>query len=422
MRVLLLGSGGREHALAWVIAKSPLVEEVICAPGSAGIGEDARVLPVDPCDPRAVLELVKREGVSFVVVGPEDPLAAGVTDRLAEAGVAVFGPSAAAAQLESSKRFAKEFMARHAIPTASHAAFASAEAAEAHVRALGGPCVVKADGLAAGKGVAVCDGPEEALGALREIMRDRRFGKAGESVVLEERLRGPEASFYALCDGERFVVLGHAQDYKRALDGDRGENTGGIGSFSPARVLDESLEREVVERIVRPTFAGMRAEGRPYRGALYVGLMIQDGRPYVIEYNARFGDPETQVLMMRLESDLVPLLVGAAEGRLPEAAAAPRFAGAAVCVVLTSAGYPREFAKGRPIDGLESLAALPDVKAFHSGTRRGGAGWETSGGRVVGVTARGRDLAEARARAYDAARRVRFEGVHFRSDVAQTRA
>ena len=422
MRVLLLGSGGREHALAWAIAKSPLVDELLAAPGSAGIAQEARVLPVDPCDAGAVLELVKREGVEFVVIGPDDPLAAGVSDRLAEAGVAVFGPSRAAAQLEWSKRFAKEFMARHGIPTASHAAFSSAEAAEAHVRALGGPCVVKADGLALGKGVSVCDGPEQALAAIREAMRERRFGASGETVLIEERLTGTEASLFALCDGERSFVLGHAQDYKRALDGDRGENTGGMGAISPAPVLDESLEREVVERIVRPTFAGMRAEGRPFRGMLFVGLMIQNGRPYVIEYNARFGDPETQVLLMRLDSDLVPLLVGAAEGRLPEAGAAPRLADAAVCVVVASGGYPREYAKGRRIEGLESLSGLAGVKAFHAGTRRSAdGGWETAGGRVVGVTARGRDLADARARAYDAVRRVRFEGAFSRSDVAQPR-
>ncbi|HTO06319.1 MAG TPA: phosphoribosylamine--glycine ligase [Myxococcota bacterium] len=422
MRVLLLGSGGREHALAWAIAKSPLVDELLAAPGSAGIAQEARVLPVDPCDAGAVLELVKREGVDFVVIGPDDPLAAGVSDRLAEAGVAVFGPSRAAAQLEWSKRFAKEFMARHGIPTASHAAFSSAEAAEAHVRALGGPCVVKVDGLALGKGVSVCDGPEQALAAIREAMRERRFGASGETVLIEERLTGTEASLFALCDGERSFVLGHAQDYKRALDGDRGENTGGMGAISPAPVLDESLEREVVERIVRPTFAGMRAEGRPFRGMLFVGLMIQNGRPYVIEYNARFGDPETQVLLMRLDSDLVPLLVGAAEGRLPEAGAAPRLADAAVCVVVASGGYPREYAKGRRIEGLESLSGLAGVKAFHAGTRRSAdGGWETAGGRVVGVTARGRDLADARARAYDAVRRVRFEGAFSRSDVAQPR-
>jgi len=428
MRVLVLGSGGREHALAWAIGKSPLVDEVLCAPGSDGIALDARVLPGDPCDSRAVLELVKRESVDFVVVGPEDPLAAGVVDRLSEAGVSVFGPSAAAAQLESSKRFAKEFMARHGIPTAAHRSFDSADAAESHVRALDGPCVVKADGLAAGKGVFVCDDAAEALAAIREVMRERRFGAAGASILIEERLRGEEASFYALGDGERFVVLGHAQDHKRALDGDRGENTGGIGAYSPAAPIDAALEREIVARIVQPTFDGMRAEGRPFRGALYVGLMIHERRPFVIEYNARFGDPETQPLLFRLESDLVPLLVGAAEGRLPAQAPALRFGDPAVCVVMTSGGYPRAFATGLEIHGLESLEGLPDAKVFHSGTRRRAidsrgpkAGWETAGGRVLGVTARGRDLASARARAYELVRAIRFEGAHWRSDIAKER-
>jgi phosphoribosylamine--glycine ligase len=420
MRVLVLGSGGREHALAWAIGKSPLVDEVLCAPGSDGIALDARVLAVDPRDARAVLELVKRESVSFVVIGPEDPLVAGVADRLSEAGVAVFGPSAAAAQLEGSKRFAKEFMARHGIPTAAYASFASADAAEAYVRARGGPCVVKADGLAAGKGVTVCDDVAEALVAIREIMRERRFGDSGETVVIEERLVGPEASFYALCDGERFVVLGHAQDHKRALDGDRGENTGGIGAYCPAAPIDAALEREIVARIVQPTVDGMRAEGRPFRGVLYVGLMIAKGRPHVIEYNVRFGDPETQPLLFRLESDLVPLLVGAAEGRLPAEAPALRVGDPTVCVVMTSGGYPRAFATGRAIRGLEALAALPDAKVFHSGTRRAaGGGWETAGGRVLGVTARGRDLAAARARAYELVRAIEFEGAHWRGDIAQ---
>ena len=277
MRVLVLGSGGREHALCWAIARSPLVEEVLCAPGSDGIAADARTVAADPKDTRALVELVKAEGVSLVVVGPEDLLAAGVADRLREAGIPVFGPGAEAARLESSKRFAKEFMARHGIPTAAHASFDDAAAAEAYVRALRGPCVVKADGLAAGKGVFVCDEPEAALAALHEIMRARRFGASGSEVVIEERLEGEEASFYALCDGERFVVLSHAQDHKRILDGDRGENTGGMGAYSPAGPIDAAVERAVVERVVRPTFAGMKAEGRPFRGVLFVGLMIARG-------------------------------------------------------------------------------------------------------------------------------------------------
>ncbi len=417
MRVLVLGSGGREHALAWAIAKSPLVEEVLCAPGSDGIAADARVLPVDAGDAAAVVEAVKREGVSLVVVGPETLLAAGIADRLREAGIAVFGPGAEAARLESSKHFAKEFMARHRIPTASFASFSEVDAAEAHVRALAGPCVVKADGLAAGKGVFVCDETEAALAAVWEVMRARRFGASGDEVVIEERLHGEEASFYALCDGERFVVLSHAQDHKRVGDGDRGENTGGMGAYSPAGPIDARLEREIVDTIVRPTFDGMRAEGRPFRGVLFVGLMICAGRPKVIEFNARFGDPETQALLFRLESDLVPLLVGAAEGRLAAAAPPPRFGDPAVCVVMASEGYPREHASGREICGLEALDALPDAKVFHSGTRRVRGGWQTVGGRVLGVTARGATLEAARARAYELAARIAFDGAHYRRDI-----
>ena len=417
MRVLVLGSGGREHALAWAIAKSPLVDEVLCAPGSDGIARDARVLAADPKDARGLVELVKREGVSLVVVGPEDLLAAGVADRLRDAGISVFGPGAGAAQLESSKRFAKEFMARHDIPTARHASFATAEAAEAHVRALAGPCVVKADGLAAGKGVFVCDEPEAALAALHEIMRARRFGASGDEVVIEERLRGPEASFYALLDGERFALLPHAQDHKRVGDGDRGENTGGMGACSPALALDARLEREIVERIVAPTAAGLRAEGLDYRGALFVGLMIHDGKPTVIEYNVRFGDPETQALVFRLESDLVPLLVGAAEGRLPADSPELRVGPASVCVVMASENYPREGPKGRAITGLDEVAVASDAKVFHSGTRLRRGRWETAGGRVLGVTARGRDLAAARARAYELVAKIRFAGAHWRRDV-----
>ncbi len=277
--------------------------------------------------------------------------------------------------------------------------------------------MVKADGLAAGKGVFVCDEPEAALAALHEVMRARRFGASGAEVVIEERLVGPEASFYVLCDGERFAVLPHAQDHKRVGDGDRGENTGGMGACSPAPPIDARTEREIVERIVVPTVAGLRAEGLDYRGAIFIGLMFAKGGPQVIEYNARFGDPETQALLFRLESDLVPLLVGAAEGRLPADSPALQVGPPAVCVVMASENYPRECPTGRAIEGLEDVAGAPDAKVFHSATRRRGARWETTGGRVLGVTARGRDLAAARARAYELVGRIRFDGAHWRRDI-----
>ena len=423
MRILVLGSGGREHALVWAVRRSPLVEEVLCAPGSDAIARDARVFSADPCDLAQVVALAKHESVDLVVVGPEDPLAAGVADALTEAGTPVFGPSREAAQLESSKSFAKAFMARHSIPTAAHESFSELEAAEHYATEHDGPLVVKADGLAAGKGVFMCADAGEAVQALREIMRERRFGAAGASVVIEEQLLGEELSFYAISDGERFVCLDAAQDFKRALDGGRGENTGGMGAYSPVPLVGPELAGRIVERVVAPTLAGMRAEGRPYRGVLFVGLMIRDGQPSVIEYNARFGDPETQALLFRLESDLVPLLDAAARGRLPDdAAESLRFGPPAVCVVMASEGYPRGYPTDLPIRGLEELEARPDVGVFHSGTALVDGAWRTRGGRVLGVTARGTTLGEARERAYQAAASLHWKGAFFRRDIAAAAA
>jgi len=420
VRVLVVGSGGREHALAWKIAQSPRVERVLAAPGSDGMADVAEPHPELAAGDADALARAGRElGVDLVVVGPEDPLAAGLADRLREAGLAVFGPSAAAARLEASKAFAKDFMQRHAIPTAGHAVFDDAGAAREHLRRRSGPCVVKADGLAAGKGVAVCDDSEEAVRALDEIMGERRFGAAGDRVVVEERLEGEEASYYAITDGERVVTLAAAQDHKRALDGDRGENTGGMGAYSPAPVVDEAVEKRILERVVHPAIRGMARDGTPYTGVLFAGLMIDAaGEPSVIEFNVRFGDPETQALLARMEGDLVPLLDGAARGRL-DPAGAPAWGDAAVCVVLASEGYPRSYPKGRAIRGLEEAAAGEGVVLFHAGTRRReDGGFETAGGRVLGVTARGADVRQARDRAYAAAERIRFEGVHYRRDIA----
>ena len=420
MRVLVVGSGGREHALVWKIAQSPQLEALLAAPGSDAIAEQARCHPSvkgDDCD--ALLRLARDERIDLVVVGPEAPLAAGLADQLAEAGIAVFGPSAAAARLEASKAWAKAFMARQRIPTADFAVFEDADAARAHVRESGGPCVVKADGLAAGKGVAVCDTPAEALRAIDEIMGERRFGEAGARVVVEERLEGEEASYYAITDGEHVVTLAAAQDHKRALDGDRGENTGGMGAYSPAPVLTPAVEKRVLEEVVHPAIRGMAAEGNPYRGVLYVGLMIDArGTPRVVEFNVRFGDPETQPLVMRMEGDLLPLLDGAARGSL-ERAAPVGFRDAAVCVVLASGGYPRSFETGKRIAGLEALKGDSDVVVFHAGTKRGSdGGFVSSGGRVLGVTARGATVAEARTRAYAAADTIRFEAMQLRRDIA----
>ncbi len=424
MRVLLIGSGGREHALAWKIRQSPLVDALLVLPGSdamEGIAE--RVTDVPATDPDAVAALAEARRVDLVVVGPEDPLAAGVGDRVRERGLACFGPSAAAARLESSKSFAKGFMQRHGIPTAAFEVFDDLGRARDYVRAQGGPCVVKADGLAAGKGVAVCDDVGQAEAALVEMMEAGRFGAAGARVVIEERMMGEEASYYAISDGSHVVPLAAAQDHKRALDGDAGENTGGMGAYSPTPVFSPAIEKRVLEAVVYPTIRGMADEGTPYVGVLYVGLMIEaDGTPRVVEFNVRFGDPETQPLLVRMEGDLVPLLDGAARGRL-ERASLPGWGDAAVCVVLASGGYPRSYETGRPIQGLDASGAAehaaPGVIVFHAGTARGASGrFETRGGRVLGVTARGRDVREARASAYAAADRIHFEGCHLRRDIA----
>ena len=420
MRVLVVGSGGREHALVWKIARSPRVSRVLAAPGSDAIEKLARCFPaVRSEDAPALVSLCRAEAVDLVVIGPEGALAAGVSDRLRDAGFPVFGPSAAAARLESSKAFAKRFMARHRIPTAGFEVFEDLVAAQRYVRAVAGPCVIKADGLAAGKGVAVCDGPEDALAALDEMMAARRFGAAGERVVIEERLLGEEVSYYAITDGESIVSLAAAQDHKRALAGDRGENTGGMGACSPPPGFPASVEKRVIEKIVYPTVRGMAAEGCAYSGVLYVGLMIDaSGTPRVVEYNARFGDPETQPLVLRMEGDLALLLEGAAHGRLGSATPLG-WSDASVCVVLAAGGYPRAFASGHPIEGIEAAERDPQVVVFHAGTRRDAAGrFVTAGGRVLGVTARGATLAEARERAYAAAAQIHFEGMQFRRDIA----
>jgi len=419
VRVLIVGSGGREHAIAWKLAQSPRLSALHAAPGSAAIGELATCHDVKANDLPALVDLARREAIDLVVVGPEDPLAAGLADRLRDAGIAVFGPSAAAARLEGSKSFAKDFMARHAIPTARYASFTRLEDALAYVRELGGRCVVKADGLAAGKGVAMCATTRDAETALRETMGARRFGSAGDAVVIEEWLEGEEASYYALCDGERVVALAAAQDHKRACDGDTGENTGGMGAYSPAPVFSSSVEKQVLERVVHPTVRGMAAEGNPYQGVLFVGLMIDAaGDARVVEFNVRFGDPETQPLLMRLEDDLLPLLDGAARGAL-DPSVELRFGDCATCVVMASGGYPREYVTGKAIRGLEAASALEGVAIFHAGTRRAaGGGFETAGGRVLGVTARGPTVAESRARAYAAVAKIEFEGAHYRRDIA----
>ena len=420
MKVLVVGSGGREHALAWKIERSARVKRVIAAPGSVAIGRVAQCFPeVAAGDLDSLLKLALDQAVDLVVVGPEDPLAGGLADRLRDAGIATFGPSRAAARLEGSKGFAKDFMQRHGIPTAAHRTFDEIAPALAHVREWAGPCVVKADGLAAGKGVAMCETPADAERALHEMMGERRFGDAGRRVVIEEWLQGEEASYYAVSDGANIVTLAAAQDHKRALDGDRGENTGGMGAYSPAPVVSEAVEKKVLERIVHPTIRGMAADGHPYTGVLYVGLMIDEhGDPRVVEFNVRFGDPETQPLMLRMQGDIVPMLEGAARGGLDRAAEVG-WGDASVCVVMASAGYPRAYETGKPIRGLAEAEADDAVVVFHAGTQADGeGGFATRGGRVLGVTARGASVQQARDRAYAAVSRIAFEGAHYRGDIA----
>jgi phosphoribosylamine--glycine ligase len=406
--------------LAWKIAQSSEVERVLAAPGSDGMASVAGCFPeVAAGDAAAVEALSRRESIDLIVIGPEDPLAAGLADRLRSAGFAVFGPSAAAARLESSKTFANQFMARHGIPTAASRSFGDLAQARAHVRERGDRCVVKADGLAAGKGVFMCETNEAAERALAEIMQSRRFGDAGASVVIEDWLEGEEVSYYAISDGERVLPLSAAQDYKRALDADQGENTGGMGAYSPVPMFSDELEARVLEKIVHPTIRGMAAEGSPYVGVLYVGLIFDPAGDFnVIEFNVRFGDPETQPLMVRLVSDLAPTLLAAARGRLDERVKL-EWKEAAVCVALASGGYPRAYQTGRLIHGLGDLQGDPQLTVFHAGTRRRDSGeFETAGGRVVGLTAGGSSVREAHDRVYAAVSKVHFDDMQLRRDIA----
>lgn len=418
-KVLIIGSGGREHALAWRCASEGA--EVIVAPGSAGIAAHARIEAIGVGEHAALVELARREGVDVVIVGPEQPLVDGLADQLRAAGVPTLGPSAAAAELEGSKAASKAFMAKHGIPTAKYVTVSDLHAGIDSLSQFDTPPVVKASGLAAGKGVTVADTFDQAKAALEECMGQAqgqgRFGEAGSTVVLEQRLQGQEASFFVLTDGTAVVTFAPCQDHKRIGDGDTGENTGGMGAYGPAPICDAAVREKVLARIVEPTLAGLREEGRPFVGILFVGLMIDAaGEPWVIEYNVRFGDPETQPLMLGLAEPVLPHLIAAARGELQsrELAAQP-----ACTVVMASAGYPRSSQKGVRIAGLESASEVEGVQVFHAGTRYDDeAGWQTNGGRVLGVCARGETLAQAVSRAYSAVDRIEFEGAQVRRDIA----
>ena len=415
MNALVVGSGAREHALAWKLSRSPLVTRLYCAPGNAGTAAIAENVPLAATDVAGLAAWAEAHRIDLTVVGPEDALVAGLADALAARGLTVFGPSAAGARIEGSKSWAKELMARMRIPTARTAAFDDADAARAYVRSQPAPLVVKADGLAAGKGVLMCPTTDDALAAIAECMERGTFGAAGRRIVVEECLTGPEVSLLALVDGERAVPLIPACDYKRVFDGDGGPNTGGMGSYAPPRFVSPDLHAEIVRTIVEPTVRGFREAGIDYRGILYVGLMLTPAGPKVLEYNARFGDPETQAVLPLLDSDLVEVALATANGRLDPALVRWK-PGAACGVVLASGGYPGRYEVGKVIAGLDRLD--PDVPAFHAGTKRVDGRLVTAGGRVLTVVATGRDMAEARARAYDNVARVSFEGMHYRRDIA----
>jgi phosphoribosylamine--glycine ligase len=417
MNILLIGSGGREHALAWKLSRSPLCERLFVAPGNPGTAALGTNLAVDPADHATIVAACRQEKIGFVVVGPETPLVAGIVDDLAAAGIKAFGPTRAAARLEGSKAFTKELCLEAGIPTARFRRFAHPTAAKAYVRAEGAPIVVKADGLAAGKGVVVAASVAEAERAVDDMLGGA-FGSAGAEVVVEEFLVGEEASFFALCDGTTAIPLGTAQDHKRAFNGDQGPNTGGMGAYSPAPVLTPALEARVMREIVAPTVSAMKARGTPFAGVLYAGLMLTAEGPKLIEYNVRFGDPEAQVLMPRLESDLVPALLAACDGGLEGFEL--RWSGdAALAVVMAAKGYPGAYPRGSQIRGVVEAEAMDGVLVFHAGTKRDGARLLADGGRVLNVTATGGTVAEAQGRAYAAVERIDWPEGFFRRDIGR---
>jgi len=415
MNILLLGSGGREHALAWKMAASPLADRLYCAPGNAGIAREAECVALDIADHGAVIAFCRKQRIDLVVVGPEAPLCAGIVDDLEAAGIKAFGPTRAAARLEGSKGFTKDLCRDNGIPTAAYERFQSSEAAKAYVRARGAPIVVKADGLAAGKGVVVAQNLAEAEAAI-VMMFGGGLGEAGAEVVIEEFLTGEEASFFALCDGATAIALTTAQDHKRAFDGDQGPNTGGMGAYSPAPNIDDAMSARVMAEIITPTLRAMRAMGAPYKGVLYAGLMITADGPKLIEYNARFGDPETQVLMLRLMSDLVPALLASRDGQL-KSFDLRWYPDPALTVVMAAKGYPGDYARGSVIEGLDDAAKVEGVEIFHAGTKADGSRILANGGRVLNVSAIGKTVREAQSRAYEAISRIRWPEGFYRHDI-----
>ena len=422
MNILVIGSGGREHALVWKLRQSPQVKTVFCAPGNAGIEHLAKCITLKPTDIKGLLKFAKEEKIDLTVLGSEQPLVEGIVDVFEERGLKIFGPSKVAAQLEGSKVFSKNFMLRHHIPTAKYRSFAATEIDEAkkYINVIEPPMVVKADGLAAGKGVLICKSRQEAALALDDIIVNKAFGSAGNQIVVEEFLNGEEASLFILTDGEQFAVLASAQDHKCILDGDLGKNTGGMGAYAPAPIVTNELLQCVIPEVVQPTLNGMKQEGMPYRGCLYIGLMITPDGPKVLEYNCRFGDPETQVVVPLIDGDLAEIFLAIAERRF-DPSKLKLHSATAVCVVMASHGYPDEYQIGKQIFGLEKIKAEDGVVVFHAGTKTEGSAIVTSGGRVLGVTAIGfnNELEQTIRNAYRSVEKITFDGAYYRSDIGK---
>jgi phosphoribosylamine---glycine ligase len=418
MKILVVGSGGREHALVWKIAQSPLVKKVYCAPGNPGIGQLAENVALAVDDLPGLLAFAQREEIALTVVGPELPLSLGLVDLFEEHGMKVFGARRNAALIEASKAFSKELMKKYHVPTAAYEVFTEVDPAIAFIERLGAPIVVKADGLAAGKGVVVAQTRDEAVAAVEEMLSGNAFGDAGSRVVIEEFLRGEEASFLAFTDGRNIIPLASAQDHKAVYDGDQGPNTGGMGAYSPAPVVTPAIHDKAMTEVMRRTIDGMAAEGRPYRGVLYAGLMIDGDSVKTLEFNARFGDPECQPLLMRMKSDIVPVLLAVANGDI-SSVQIEWHDRAAVCVVMAAAGYPGDYRKGDEISGLAEAAAIPDLVVFHAGTTARDGAFCTNGGRVLGVTALGDTVQQAITRAYAGVEAISWPGVHYRRDIGK---
>lgn len=416
MRVLVIGGGGREHALVWKISQSPIVTDIYCAPGNAGSAEIANNVPIAADQIDQLLEFAETNEIGLTVVGPEQPLVLGIVDRFQEKGLRIFGPTALAAELEGSKAFSKDLMKKYGLPTAEYETFTSREMAQRYIDEKNQPLVVKASGLAAGKGVILCQNREEGLSAVNTIMKEKSFGEAGDQVVIEEFLEGQEVSVLAFSDGNTVLLMDSAQDHKAALDGDKGPNTGGMGAYSPAPVFTDLLRQKVRDKIMLPLVRAMKSEGRPYKGILYAGLMLTKHGPKILEFNARFGDPETQPLLVRMASDIVPLFEACIDGTLDqhELKWKPE---SSVCVVMAAKGYPGSYEKGKMIKGLEEAGALTDVVVFHAGTKTDDNKVLTSGGRVLGVTATGPDAPSAIKKAYAAVEKIQWDGIHYRKDI-----